>query len=46
MDNGDALKIINCKIIRNGEFIIGDELWVVNGKIINPKERFWNVYSF
>lgn len=36
----DIVQFINCSLLRNHE-IINDDLWVRNGKIVNPEKIFF-----
>eukprot|EP01064_Diplonema_japonicum_P008811 TRINITY_DN16248_c6_g1_i2.p1 TRINITY_DN16248_c6_g1~~TRINITY_DN16248_c6_g1_i2.p1 ORF type:complete len:706 (+),score=168.72 TRINITY_DN16248_c6_g1_i2:56-2173(+) len=35
-----VLKVINIKLLR-GKDLVSDDLWVRNGRVINPAQRFW-----
>ena len=37
---GTVIRFTKCKVLRNGK-ISRDDLWVQNGKIIDPDARFW-----
>eukprot|EP00658_Telonema_sp_P-2_P010255 TRINITY_DN13865_c0_g1_i6.p1 TRINITY_DN13865_c0_g1~~TRINITY_DN13865_c0_g1_i6.p1 ORF type:complete len:414 (+),score=90.74 TRINITY_DN13865_c0_g1_i6:154-1395(+) len=37
---GDVIKFRNCRILRGGQ-VITDNLWVQDGKVIDPEKRFW-----
>lgn len=37
----DLIKFTNCKILRNHK-IIHEDIWVRNGKIINPEKVFFD----
>lgn len=37
----DLLQFVNCKILRNHE-ILGEDLWVRNGIIVNPEKIFFD----
>lgn len=36
----ETIQLVNCRIIRNHE-LIKDDLWIRNGKIINPEPIFF-----
>ena len=38
---GEILVLRNCRLVRNHE-IVRDDLWIENGKIINPEKLFFD----
>lgn len=38
---GDIVQFKNCRLIRNHEIIV-DDLWIQNGKIIDPEPVFFD----
>jgi len=40
LDGATVTKFTNCRVLRNGQ-IRQEDLWVQNGKIIDPEKRFW-----
>lgn len=41
VNNGTLLKFYNCSILRNGK-LIKEDLWVRNGKIVDPEKIFYD----
>lgn len=39
--NSEIIQFINCRLVREHKLII-DDLWVRNGKIINPEKIFFD----
>lgn len=40
-----AIKLVqftNCRLVRDGKIITEDDLWVRNGKIVNPEKIFFD----
>lgn len=36
------IQFTNCKLVRNGKIITNDDLWVRNGKIVDPEKIFFD----
>lgn len=39
-----VLKVVNVRVLRGGRLVDAD-LWVVNGKVVDPEVRFWDADS-
>lgn len=39
--NNEIIQFINCRLVREHKLIV-DDLWVRNGKIINPEKIFFD----
>eukprot|EP01063_Lacrimia_lanifica_P039218 TRINITY_DN8566_c0_g1_i1.p1 TRINITY_DN8566_c0_g1~~TRINITY_DN8566_c0_g1_i1.p1 ORF type:complete len:695 (+),score=233.07 TRINITY_DN8566_c0_g1_i1:61-2145(+) len=39
-----VLRLTNIKLLRDGE-LVDDDLWVRNGKVIDPAARFWEAHA-
>eukprot|EP01083_Nonionella_stella_P030240 82942_1 len=33
----------NCKLVRDRKLLSGVDLWVKDGKVIDPQKRFWSI---
>lgn len=36
------VQFTNCRLVRDGKIISGDDLWVRNGKIVDPEKIFFD----
>lgn len=41
MSQNELLQFVNCRLVRNHQLVLED-LWVRNGKIINPEPVFFD----
>ena len=44
-ESGDVVQYENCSLLR-GHSIVKDDLWVRNGKIINPEKLFFDEQAY
>lgn len=42
MEQSRLVQFTNCKIIRNGQILTEDDLWVRDGKIVDPEKVFFD----
>lgn len=42
MEQSRLVQFTNCKIVRNGQILTEDDLWVRDGKIVDPEKVFFD----
>lgn len=45
MEQSKLVQFTNCKIVRNGQILTEDDLWVRDGKIVDPEKVFFDEKS-